>query len=86
VDVVLMLASEEGAVTVPSEAVQNGQQGPFVFVVKDDATVESRPVEVARTYRSETVIRKGVEPGEKVVTEGQLRLVPGAKVVMKGTS
>lgn len=86
VDIVLTLGTDTGAVTVPTEAVQNGQQGAFVFVVKDDSTVESRPVEVARTFGSETVIAKGVVPGEKVVTEGQLRLVPGAKVALKSTS
>ena len=86
VDVVLTLATQPDAVVVPSQAVQNGQQGAYVFVVKEDSTVESRPVEVARTFGGDAVIAKGVTPGEKVVTEGQLRLVPGVKVAVKGAS
>lgn len=83
VRVALDLAIEENAVVAPAEAVQTGQQGDYVFVVKDDASVESRPVEVARTAEGRAVIRQGLEPGETVVTDGQLRLVPGARVEIK---
>ncbi|OGK85258.1 MAG: hypothetical protein A2X53_12820 [Candidatus Rokubacteria bacterium GWA2_70_23] len=82
VDVVLMLASE-AAVIVPAEAVQAGQQGSFVFVVKPDLTVESRRVKVGRRLPRELVIEEGLQAGERVVTDGQLRLVPGARVEIK---
>jgi multidrug efflux system membrane fusion protein len=68
---------------VPSQAIQTGQEGPYVFVVKPDLTVESRPVVLGLTLNDETVIQKGVNPDEKVVTDGQLRLYPGAKVEIK---
>jgi multidrug efflux system membrane fusion protein len=64
----------------PAGAVQNGQQGTFAYVVKPDQTVESRPVTVARNAADGVVIEKGLAPGEKVVTDGQLRLSPGARV------
>ncbi len=84
-NVALTLSTEPDAIVVPSAAVQTGQQGQsYVFVVKPDATVEARPVVVARTQGSESVIRKGLEPGESVVVDGQTRLVGGAKVDVKG--
>jgi membrane fusion protein, multidrug efflux system len=82
VDVALTLTTER-AVLVPTQAVQAGQQGPFVFVVKPDATVESRLVKVGRRLARELVIEQGVTAGERVVTDGQLRLVPGARVEVK---
>jgi multidrug efflux system membrane fusion protein len=82
-DVVLTLTTQPNALLVPSQAVQTGQNGTYVFVVKSDSTVESRPVEVARRLASEMVIGKGLKAGERVVTDGQLRLVPGAKVDVK---
>ncbi len=82
VDVALTLTAEQ-AVVVPSQAVQAGQQGTFVFVVKSDRTVESRPVKAGRRLAREIVIEQGVKPGERVVTDGQLRLVPGARVEIK---
>ena len=85
VDVVLTLATRPDAVVVPSEAIQTGQQGLFVFVIKADMTVESRPVAVAMTLGSETVVESGVLPGEQVVTEGQFRLVPGSRVRIRAT-
>jgi len=83
VDVILTLATEQGAIVIPSESVQTGQTGQYVFVVKSDFTVESRPVVVNRTSGNEAVVEKGLQAGEKVVTDGQLRLIPGAKVEMK---
>jgi multidrug efflux system membrane fusion protein len=83
VNVALTLATEADAIVVPAQAVQTGQQGTYVFVVKADSTVETRPVGVARTQGSETVITKGLEKGESVVIDGQARLVPGAKVEVK---
>ncbi|MDE3153744.1 MAG: efflux RND transporter periplasmic adaptor subunit [Acidobacteriota bacterium] len=85
VNVVLTLTTQPDAIVVPSQAVQSGQQGQYVFVVKPDQTVESRQVQVARTLGNDTVVSSGLKPGETVVTDGQLRLVPGAKVSIKNT-
>jgi multidrug efflux system membrane fusion protein len=85
VDVVLRLATEAGAIVVPSQAVQTGQAGQYVYVVKSDLTVESRPVTVSRTHGALTIVATGLQAGERVVTDGQLRLAPGAKVEIKQT-
>jgi membrane fusion protein, multidrug efflux system len=77
VDVVLTLAQQPNAIVVPSQALQNGQQGQFVFVVKPDMTVEARAVTLDRSNDGQAVIAKGLAAGERVVTDGQLRLVPG---------
>ena len=83
VDVVLTLMQQPNAITIPSVAVQTGQQGQYVYVVKSDSTVENRTVNVVRTVGQESVIEKGLQPGERVVTDGQLRLQPGARVEIK---
>lgn len=83
VDVVLTLTTEPNAIVVPSQAVQTGQNGQYVYVVKRDLTVESRSVSVARTQGPLSIVAKGLQPGERVVTDGQLRLAPGAKVEIK---
>jgi len=83
VNVTVTLGSEENATTIPSAAVQTGQQGTFVFVVKNDNTVDLRPIEVARSAGAQAVVRKGLTAGETVVTEGQLRLVPGTRISVK---
>lgn len=83
VNVVLTLTTEPNAIVVPSQAVQTGQEGQYAFVVKQDLTVESRPVIAGRTMDTETVIQKGLQADEKVVTDGHLRLYPGAKVEIK---
>lgn len=85
VNVILTLSTETGAVVVGSQAVQTGQAGSFVFVVNNDLLVESRPVVVGRTYGGDVVIKKGLQAGERIVADGQLRLVPGAKVEIKST-
>jgi multidrug efflux system membrane fusion protein len=82
----LRLAEEEKATVVPSQAVQTGASGDFIFVVKSDSTAESRPVKVARQMDGETVISSGVAPGDTVVTDGQLRLIPGIKVQVKSSN
>jgi multidrug efflux system membrane fusion protein len=84
-NVTLTLAVQPNAITVPNEAVQTGQQGQFVFVIKDDNTAEVRQVTVARTIGNQSVIASGVQPGDKVVTDGQLRLVAGAKVEIRNS-
>src|SRR5919204_1484104 len=84
VNVVVTLTTDPSAIVVPSAAVQTGQQGQYVFVVKPDQTVEIRPVTVARASDTETVLKSGVRPGETVVTDGQLRLTQGARISVKG--
>jgi multidrug efflux system membrane fusion protein len=83
VDVILTLTTQKNAIVVPSEAVQTGQQGEYVYVVKPDLTVELRPVLVSNSGEKETVIAKGLNKGERVVTDGQLNLIPGARVEIK---
>lgn len=83
VNAVLTLMSQPNAIVVPAQSIQTGQKGQYVFVIKNDLTVEDRTINVGRTLNSETVIEKGLQSGEKVVTDGQLRLVPGAKVEIK---
>ncbi len=83
VDIVVTLGEEANRIVAPAPAVQTGQQGQYVFVVKDDQTVELRLVKVARIDEAEAVIDTGLTAGETVVTDGQLRLVPGAKVEIK---
>jgi multidrug efflux system membrane fusion protein len=83
VDVVMTLTTEKDRVIVPSQALQTGQQGQYVYVIKDDMTAELRVVTPGKLYGDWTVVEKGVAAGEKVVTDGQLRLVPGAKVEIK---
>jgi len=76
----LRLTTLSGATVVPSQAVQTGQDGQFVFVVKPDSTVAQRPVTVAQRVADDVVIGKGLTPGETIVTEGQLRLEQGTRV------
>ncbi|MEW6714018.1 MAG: efflux RND transporter periplasmic adaptor subunit [Nitrospirota bacterium] len=85
VSVNVIFTTQTDAIVLPSQAVQTGQQGQYIFVVKDDLTVEQLPVEVDRTINDEAVIAAGLKGDEKVVTDGQLRLVPGAKVEIKNT-
>jgi membrane fusion protein, multidrug efflux system len=82
-DVLLTLSSRKNAVVVPTQAIQTGQQGEFIYVVKVDNRVEMRPVTSLAVAGEETVIEKGLAAGEKVVTDGQLRLTPGAVVEAK---
>jgi multidrug efflux system membrane fusion protein len=79
VNVSLTLGAQNMTV-VPSEAVQAGQRGPFIYVVKQDQTVETRDVTVGTTIGRKAVVLKGVAPGDTVVTDGQLRLYPGARI------
>ena len=84
VRVTLKLTTQQNAVTVPNEAVQTGQNGSFVYVVKQDRTVESRNVITGARVGQDMVVDKGLQVGETVVTEGQLRLAPGSRVVVRG--
>jgi membrane fusion protein, multidrug efflux system len=83
VNVAMTLAVEADTIVAPAAAVQTGQQGAYVFVVKPDSTVETRPVIVARNQGNDAIISKGLKAGEKVVTDGQPRLVPGAAVEVR---
>lgn len=85
INVKLTVAKQDNLVVVPSQAVQTGQAGPFIFVVKPDLTVEPRPVTVGKMMENETVIEKGILPGDQVVTDGQLRLIPGSKVEIRNS-
>jgi multidrug efflux system membrane fusion protein len=76
----LRLTTLPNAVVVPGEAVQTGQDGQYVFVVKPDSTVDLRPITVGERVDQDVVIQKGLTAGETVVTEGQLRLEPGSKI------
>jgi multidrug efflux system membrane fusion protein len=77
---VAMTITSRTAIVVPSQAIQPGQQGPYVFVVKPDQTVEARLVTPGVRLGAETIVEKGLKPAERVVTDGQLRLVPGARI------
>ncbi len=83
VNVALTLTEQPNAVLVPTQAIQTGQHGTYVFVVKPDLSAESRPVKVERNFENQAVIASGLQPGEKVVTDGQIRLVPGSKLEIK---
>ena len=84
VRVTLRLTTRPNAVVVPNQAVQTGQDGQFVYVVKQDQTVEMRPVVTGTRVDQELVVDRGLTPGETVVTEGQLRLAPGSRVQVGG--
>jgi membrane fusion protein, multidrug efflux system len=83
VNVVLDLSVQRNATVVPSQAVQTGEKGQYVYVVNPDHTAALRPVEIGNTLSGYSVVEKGLNPGETVVTTGQLRLYPGAKVSFK---
>lgn len=83
VDVVLTLGTTANVTVIPSQAIQTGQQGPYVFVVGTDMTADMRLIKVERTFNGLSVITGGVKPGERVVTDGQIRLTKGTKVEIK---
>jgi len=83
INVLLTLGVQAKAVVVPSQAIQSGQSGSYAFVVKQDQTAELRLVSVSRSTNGETVIEKGLSPGETVVTDGQLLLTSGARVSIR---
>lgn len=83
VNMTLTLTEHPNAIVVPSQAIQKGQKGAYVYVVNHDMLVEARPVVVGDAVDDETVIKSGLKDGETVVTDGQLRLRPGAKVKIR---
>jgi multidrug efflux system membrane fusion protein len=84
VDVALELSTQKNALVVPTKAIQTGQQGEYVYVVRPDSTAESRPVKTAGAYQNVTLIADGLKPGEHVIVNGQLRVAPNARVVVQG--
>jgi membrane fusion protein, multidrug efflux system len=80
VNVVLNLGGQDNVTVVPAEAVQNGQQGQFIYIVKSDQTVEPRVVSAGRSFERKMIIEKGIAPGDTVVVDGHLRLFPGARI------
>jgi membrane fusion protein, multidrug efflux system len=85
VDVALVLSTQRNVVVVSTRAIQSGQQGEYVYVVRTDSTAESRPVKTAGAYQNVTLIADGLKPGEQVIVNGQLRVAPNAKVVVQST-
>jgi membrane fusion protein, multidrug efflux system len=83
VRVTLRLSERPNAIVVPNEAIQTGQNGTFVYVVKPNRSVEVRPVETSLRVNQDMVVDKGLEAGETVVTEGQLRLAPDSRVAVR---
>jgi multidrug efflux system membrane fusion protein len=83
VEVRLVLGIQHNALVVPSPAVNNGQQGTYVYVLNADSTASSRPVSVLRSDDVSAVIGSGLKAGETVVTDGQFRISPGARVVVR---
>jgi multidrug efflux system membrane fusion protein len=83
VNALVTLAEQSNATVIPSQAITAGQQGSFVYVVQPDGTVAPRAVASSRSVGGQAVIDKGLKPGETVVTDGQVRLSPGAKVQIK---
>ena len=81
----LLLTVQKGAIVVPKVVIQRGPEGDFAFVIKDDQTVEVRPVKVATTLavqvdQGDAIIEAGLQPGERVVVEGQFKLQQGSRV------
>jgi membrane fusion protein, multidrug efflux system len=79
-NVLLRLNEEQNVLVVPSQAVQTGQQGDYVFVTKPDMTVDVRQLKVGRSVNNQTEVLQGLSEGETVVIDGQVRLVPGTKI------
>jgi multidrug efflux system membrane fusion protein len=85
VDVAWELSTQKNALVVPTKAIQTGQQGEYVYVVRTDSTAEVRTVKTAGAYQNLTLISEGLKTGEQVIVNGQLRVAPNAKVVIQGT-
>lgn len=83
VNILLTLSQQPNATVVPSHAIITTQQGSYVYVVRPNNTVEQRTVVATRTIADETVVDKGLKPGETIVTDGQINLIPGAPIDAK---
>lgn len=82
----LILATRNDAVLVPAEAAQESAKGPFVYVIKSDASAELRPVKLGQRHDDKIVVEQGVKAGERIVVKGQMGVMPGAKVRVVGDS
>ena len=80
VNISMTLKTESNVLTIPLKALQNGQNGSFVWVVLDDQSVEMRNLQIARTTNELAIVTQGLKVGEQIVVEGQLRLKQGIKV------
>ena len=85
VDVALVLSIRKNAIVVPTKAIQTGQQGEYVYVVRTDSTAESRAVKTSGAYQNLTLISDGLKAGERVIVNGQLRVAPNTKVMVQST-
>jgi membrane fusion protein, multidrug efflux system len=85
VSVLLTLSEQANAIVVPAHSIVSTQQSSYVYVVKENDIVEQRTVVPSRTIENETVVEKGLQTGETIVTDGQVNLVPGAKVEVKSS-
>jgi multidrug efflux system membrane fusion protein len=83
VNVILDLTAQSNALVIPSQALQTGLEGQYVFIIRQNLTAESRPVVIGRPFNGQTVIEKGLQVGERVVTDGQFQLISGTKVQIK---
>ena len=81
-NVTLRVSTDQGATVVPSAAVETGQNGKYVFVVGSDCIARMQPVATGTAAGDEVVITKGVSPGARVVTDGQVNVVPGETVAV----
>jgi len=86
VDVALELSMHKMAIVVPTKAIQSGQQGEYVYVVRTDSTAESRPIKTTGAYQNLTLVSEGLKAGERVIVNGQLRVAPDARVTVQGTA
>lgn len=82
--VMLQVSTRDDAVVLPTQAIQTGQQGQYVYVVRPDRTAELRPVRAGPLVDAGTIIEEGVQPGELVVTDGHIRIVPDGRVTLRG--
>jgi len=85
VNVVLNLSTMKNAITVPTKAVQSGQQGDYVFVVTKDGTADPRVVTTTGTYQNLSLVKTGLNPGDTVIVDGQLRVAPSSKVTVQSS-
>jgi len=85
VNIVLDLTVQSNAIVVPSQAVQTGIEGQYIYIIRPNMTAEARPVVIGISFDGQTVIEKGLQAGENVVTDGQFQLASGAKVQIKGS-
>jgi multidrug efflux system membrane fusion protein len=85
VDVVLKLSTMHGTITVPTKAVQSGQEGDYVYVVSKDGIANPHHITAIGTYQNLTLVKAGLSPGDTVIVDGQLRVTPNGKVLVQSS-